>query len=398
MFRFDSNRIDKTDEEYDNDPILLIYNAIEQGNLEEVKKIINTGFPEFEKEKNKLLYRAAMGGKIPIVDFLIKKGADVNNGNYEGNTLLNHVLSHEIGENFPMAKFLIDNGADINKQNKNGDTPLHFAAHFDNFEEVKFLLSNGANENIKNKYGEKPRVISRSLSSDIDEQIVFNGYMDLRPEHSLSQILLDNYRKMKLAFLSCNSLKCPVFTEIQGEFLKTQIRSRPKIQMVYKEIRSEALMLSSFGMMRGNKFNFLHDEMSRDMLDMFDSESFGDGMELFEEEKDSHFNYSKTDEEAQKYIENLLQENLSSSSSTSNNQPNNMCNVCRSQGTVCPGFTPDDRGGSAQGEVCSKCGHDKTEHINSGGRRKSRKLRKSRKSYNKKGKSGKSRKSRKSRR
>ena len=393
MFRFD--RIDKTDEEYDNDPILLIYKAIEEGNLEEVKKIINTGFPEFEKEKNKLLYRAAMRGKIPIVDFLIKKGADVNNGNSEGNTPLHHVFNHEHGDDFPMAKFLIEKGADINKKNKNGDTPLHFAALFDNFEEVKFLLSNGANENIKNKYGDKPHVISRGLLSDADEQIVFNGYMDLRPEHSLSQILLDNYRKMKLAFLSCNSLKCPVFTEIQGEFLKTQIRTRPKIQMVYKEIRSEALMLSSFGIMRDNKFNFLHDEMSRDMLDMLDSESFGDGMELFEEEKDSHFNYSKTDEEAQKYIENLLQEDLSSSSSSSSNQSNNMCNVCRSQGTVCSGFTPDDRGGSAKGELCSKCGHDKTEHINTGGRRrKSRKLRnsrKSRKSYNKKGNSRKSR-------
>lgn len=54
----------------------------------------------------------------------------------------------------PVLKFLIDKGADINAVDINGNTPLHVASYYDYYyENIEELISRGADRTIKNKDG-----------------------------------------------------------------------------------------------------------------------------------------------------------------------------------------------------------------------------------------------------
>jgi len=337
----------------------LLNRAVQEGNLELVNQLISQGADVNWKNPRMLnqtpLHMAGFSTnvrmndptlvfenenedndfivKCEIADILIKRGADVNARDNTGRTPLHFACQ---SGNINLVNMLIENGALVNERDNRGRTPLHFAALSSDCKLIATLLLKGADDTIPDNDSKLPR----------DMTYPRTHRRDLLP----SNVLLDNYGKMKMSFLSCGSLKCPVFTKAQADILKTAIRSSPELRMVYEKLRSNVLITSSLSIMRSNKFNFLHDEMSRDMLDMFDSESFGENMELFEEEKNSKFNYSKDEKEANRYIQQKLGESSSSSSASS-----------------------------------------KSSKSSSGGRRKSRK---SRKSYNKKGKSRKSRKSR----
>ncbi len=56
-------------------------------------------------------------------------------------------------KNIPMVEFLLTNGIDINYQTRDGWTALHWAAFDDSVEIVKLLLTYGANKFIKNTDG-----------------------------------------------------------------------------------------------------------------------------------------------------------------------------------------------------------------------------------------------------
>jgi hypothetical protein len=221
-------------------------------------------------------------------------------------------IAMKLNDNFTTAKNLISKGADVNVKNNDGRTALHSAAAFDKFEEVKFLLFNGANENIKDNDGNVPVLLYRSCKhapyteiaspyhddnmwdlaepyeytqtnadanhelvrpsiwGKIDDDYKFQTAEDSpedSPEdkyslpgnctslnNSPTQILLDNYRKMKISFETCRSLNCPAFTKNQADKLKTHIRNSPQLEMVYREMRSKALMLSAFGISTDHKF------------------------------------------------------------------------------------------------------------------------------------------------
>lgn len=77
---------------------------------------------------------------LSMVDFLIKKGADVNNHNGSG-----------YWEDKLIEKL----------------TPLHMAAHFGNVEAVKLLLEHGADVNARNSAGQTPEEFAKSLGEHI---------------------------------------------------------------------------------------------------------------------------------------------------------------------------------------------------------------------------------------
>ena len=309
------------------------------------------------EDKGRLLNRAVQEGNLELVNQLISQGADVN---WKNPRMLNQTPLHMAGfstnvrMNDPtlvfenenedndfivkceIADILIKRGADVNARDNTGRTPLHFACQSGNINLVNMLIENGALVNERDNRGRTPLHFA-ALSSDckLIATLLLKGADDTIPDNDSKlprdmtyprthrrdllpiNVLLDNYGKMKMSFLSCGSLKCPVFTKAQADILKTAIRSSPELRMVYEKLRSNVLITSSLSIMRSNKFNFLHDEMSRDMLDMFDSESFGENMELFEEEKNSKFNYSKDEKEANRYIQQKLGESSSSSSASS---------------------------------------------------------------------------------
>ncbi|KAG5898102.1 hypothetical protein JTB14_027459 [Gonioctena quinquepunctata] len=84
-----------------------------------------------------------------IVRYLVEHGADINRPNYNGGTcLINSVQSA------PLCDFLLKNGADVNARDIQNKTALHYAIQEHRLETTKLLLKSGANYNAKSRYGD----------------------------------------------------------------------------------------------------------------------------------------------------------------------------------------------------------------------------------------------------
>ena len=86
---------------------------------------------------------------LDIVTFLVDSGADILKANYNGGTcLINSVQS------VPLCEFLIKHGADVNAQDIQYKTALHYAIQEHRFETTKLLLSSGADPYVRSRYGD----------------------------------------------------------------------------------------------------------------------------------------------------------------------------------------------------------------------------------------------------
>lgn len=86
---------------------------------------------------------------LDIVRYLVENEADILKPNYNGGTcLINSVQS------VPLCEFLLKHGADVNAQDIQFKTALHYAIQEHRFETTKLLLENGADPLIKSRYGD----------------------------------------------------------------------------------------------------------------------------------------------------------------------------------------------------------------------------------------------------
>jgi len=135
-----------------------IFDAIENNNLEQLKKAIDDGADINVARDDGVtpLLIAAYYGHLEIVQHLLaKEGIEVNKANNNGATPLS-VAAKE--GHFEVVKYLVEKNADVNKANKDGLTPLHVAAHYGHSEIVQHLLAQGgiAVNAADNKYGATP--------------------------------------------------------------------------------------------------------------------------------------------------------------------------------------------------------------------------------------------------
>ncbi len=91
------------------------------------------------------LYVAVMENSLPIVKFLINKGANINLGTENGYSTPLYGAS-KYGY-LDIAQYLIEHGADINKTNNIGSTPLYGASSNGQLEIVRLLIAHGADLN-----------------------------------------------------------------------------------------------------------------------------------------------------------------------------------------------------------------------------------------------------------
>lgn len=188
---------------------LLFMHACSSGNINEVKRFIETGFDlEVRDEKGKtalmivinsfgdslekyndiaklliqsgaeidardddgftaLMYSAML---IPYhMPLLVESGADVNARSNKSFTVLMYACINSAKIAKPV-EFLISKGADVNaKENSNGETALMFATGARNVEAVLSLIRNGADVNIKAQNG--ATALSHAIS---------NGYTEIK--------------------------------------------------------------------------------------------------------------------------------------------------------------------------------------------------------------------------
>uniref|UniRef100_A0A183BKI3 ANK_REP_REGION domain-containing protein n=1 Tax=Globodera pallida TaxID=36090 RepID=A0A183BKI3_GLOPA len=104
-----------------------MYFAADLGNLDLCRMFVLTGRVDVNKAESdgeRLLRIAALHGHLPVVRFLVEKGADINGKDSDGFTPL---MSAAGALNTLIVQFLLDRGADKDIKAKNGMTAAGFA-------------------------------------------------------------------------------------------------------------------------------------------------------------------------------------------------------------------------------------------------------------------------------
>ena len=83
----------------------------------------------------------------------LKKNANINAQDFNGNTPLHHAIMHN---DYNIAKHLIDCGADVNIQNNEGGTPFYIATRYNHYSLIELLQHNNADINKPNINGNNP--------------------------------------------------------------------------------------------------------------------------------------------------------------------------------------------------------------------------------------------------
>lgn len=98
-----------------------------------------------------------------VAQAMLAAGAQINEADHRGNTRLLETLRRK--DSLPMMRFLIDRGADVNHQNHQGEALLHLIAgatrvDANHLEMSTVLLAAGANPDVINKQGETPLALA----------------------------------------------------------------------------------------------------------------------------------------------------------------------------------------------------------------------------------------------
>ncbi len=120
-----------------------IWNAADEGNIEEVKQHLASGIDVNAKNQFGAtpLHYAAKQGHTNLVALLITtEGADTNAEAYDKSTPLHSAVISGYKE---VAEQLIANGADVNAKGYEGSTPLDNAIEFKHSDTVDLLRKHG---------------------------------------------------------------------------------------------------------------------------------------------------------------------------------------------------------------------------------------------------------------
>ena len=119
-----------------------------------------------------------------LVDFIVKKGADVNIPDNDGNLPLHLALMNN--RYISLFEDILEKTTDINFKNKEDNTPLHLAIIYDRINTgeddiIIILINKGADPNIKNIYGEIPlhlAIKNKYLSERVETLIKYTSNID----------------------------------------------------------------------------------------------------------------------------------------------------------------------------------------------------------------------------
>ncbi|MEI0608198.1 ankyrin repeat domain-containing protein, partial [Brachyspira pulli] len=206
--------------------------AAEYGNLEEVKKFINSSNYNFFSVKDNNGYTGLMlackNNHLEVVRYLIENGDSLFTVNNEGYTAIDlsggpEVLSFLLQTyynqnnknyldirgsaifgyyvskgNMDNIRVLVNYGLDVNMLNNYGQTVLIWAASVNNFEVLKIFLEGGADTDLKDKYGYTPLIYaSRDGKTEMVKLLLkYRANPNIRDDDGLTALMratLNNY-------------------------------------------------------------------------------------------------------------------------------------------------------------------------------------------------------------
>ncbi|KAF8071732.1 hypothetical protein FPV67DRAFT_1482477 [Lyophyllum atratum] len=110
------------------------------------------------------MHAAASYGQLPVLEYLISRGGDVNVADEDGDTPLYTV------ENIETARFLVDHGATIDRRNSEGVSPIeHLEEDFPHI--ASFLQGLGTTTTTTNGNGTTPQSPSQHEQNAASEQL-----------------------------------------------------------------------------------------------------------------------------------------------------------------------------------------------------------------------------------
>lgn len=161
-----------------------LFKAVDDSNLNDIKTLLEDGADvnQVNKAGFSLLHEAARRGGVEIVRLLIEKGAVVHAIDDFGITPLN--IASGCGHT-EVVRLLIEKGAVVNAKDVAGNTPLNAASRCGHAEVVRLLIDKGVDVNLMNQFGYSPlySVVSKFNSH------ISNNVHDVR--HFIEMGLLD---------------------------------------------------------------------------------------------------------------------------------------------------------------------------------------------------------------
>ena len=130
-----------------------------------VKKYIKEGADVNDANENGesvLAYAIRQGCDVELLMLLIDNGADVFDFDEEGVSIFDMAITYN---NIEMVNYLIEKGINVNSTNrKSGFTPLMAAVSYGRGKIVKILLDNGANKEASDSKGFKAVDFARKMN------------------------------------------------------------------------------------------------------------------------------------------------------------------------------------------------------------------------------------------
>lgn len=151
--------------------------ACENGNIDMIKWILDSGYPLTTMQEVGATTHAALNDRIDVLKYLLyDKKFDINTQSYD-NTALESAAHFA---SLDTIKFLVDNGANVNGGKKQYSPPLTTAVMFNRADVVKYLIEKGADVNlagISSDGSKNSRPLTKAIQS---------GYFDM------VKLLIDN--------------------------------------------------------------------------------------------------------------------------------------------------------------------------------------------------------------
>lgn len=236
-----------TDSILNNGYSLLTW-SIKDDDLELMKELVKAGvdFNLRDKNGNTPLNQAIEEGNLQMVKQLINYGSNVNlveEGYYSPLQYAYIEASYDDKESFNIFYELIRSGADVNEKDSNGRTLMHHAVRSGDENLVKYLVDNDANIDIKDDEGLSP--LFRSIENENNEmaKLLIQLGADVNLPHENDNYLSLSMRKRQI--------------EIVKELIKAGVDINSKIPFSYAYESYPIPMYPSIYTIRAKEYEIL---------------------------------------------------------------------------------------------------------------------------------------------